>query len=438
MVPHLSEQNGLLPPDNGKANINHVATGTGRSIVSMLDEPAGHHTSMVELFSDLAVAVSVSFLGYGIIDNHSADAKVWLSFWLRIFFLHSIWTSGIIMTNIGNVLTRTGLKVAHHGGIFGFLVLLAVFIKACQRDDTITVVTMYLLARGLAAGAVVLHGLFPCPDWMDPARHARIKQAAYLMPVAIILDCGPLAIALIYFAGKDLAVLWTGLATVALGIALRIGLADKLEMFCDRGDGVDNCTTDSAHIKERLEYMVLVLIGQIFLAATTSAEDYLGSISSVAAIATAIGCFILYFTAHVSRESDTLSLAPRAYVHSQQLHLLLFCAIPTMAVAFAQIILVDEDSLYWLETNAFVYHHPQTLLSIAVAVFLVTIADLEDLSADPLEATPRVSKQWRVKFIMLMGVLVGSLSHFYDNAMLMAAISTLFAAFVQLAFVQLL
>jgi hypothetical protein len=173
------------------------------------------------------------------------------------------------------------------------------------------------------------------------------------------------------------------------------------------------------------------------LAGTTSAQDFLGGISFVASVLTAFGCFTLYFTAHVKGKIDAFSLSPRASSLGQQLHLLLFAVIPTMAIAFSQIIAMDQNVLTYLEMSSFKYRHPQTILSIAVAVFLVIMAELENLSADPVGVIVVVSKRWRFKFIMGVGVVVGVLSHYDDNAMLVAAVSTLFTAIVQLWFVQL-
>ena len=420
---HLSEQSGLLTDSSE----NETTNGETRHFTELNDI----HNRHMDLFSDLVMALSIQILAHEVVENQFTDAKLWLTFWLRIFLLHSIWASGILITNISNIHLGYAFQVTRHIGSFAILTLVAAFIKACERDDTHTGVFVYLVARGLAAGAVLLHAFF----WMDPGQQGRINTSFCCVPVLLILDCGPLLWVVIHLKEEQEMVLWAGFTTVILGIVTRIALANNLNIFIHLVD--DNHSSHQlSHMKERHQFIIIVLLAGVFLAATTSAQDYLGTISSVAAIFTSIGGFVLYVTAHAKGSVDAWSLTPRTLCLSQQLHLVLFGTISSMAIAFSQIIRVDEDVLYYRETNAFAYRHPQTLLSMAVAVFLVTIAELMDLSADPIAMTTRFSKQWRVKFIMLMGVIVAVLLHYCDNAMLIAAVSITISALVELFSVQ--
>jgi hypothetical protein len=405
---------------NGNGRSHHVES--SRSIVSLLDEETSRQVSKIHLFSDVVVAAAIHLLANDVVERQFLDPRVWFIFWFRIFLLHSIWSSAIVSTH--SVFTGTAFKVARHVGGMVQLMLVACFAKASHSNNTRLVLVLYFLGRGFAAGATVVVHALGAANNQD--RHDRI-QIIGLLPLSLILDCGPLLVALLYFGGDEQMVLWGGLVTAVLGNSFRIAVADIM----------DNGGMDGALVKERHEFIILLLLGQLLLVGTASAQDYLGGISFVAAVLTAFGCFTLYFTAHVKGKIDACSLSPRASCSGQQLHILLFGAIPTMAIAFSQIIAMDQNVLTYLETSSFEYRHPQTILSIAVAVFIVVIAELENLSADPVGATFMVSKRWRFKFIMFMGVLVAALSHYYDNAMLMAAVSTLFTALVQLWFVQL-
>jgi hypothetical protein len=419
-MPYPSEQSSLLPT-NGNGRSHHIEASP--SIVSLLDEETSQQVSKINLFSDVIVAASIHLLANDVLERQFLDPHVWFNFWFRIFLLHSIWSSAIVSTH--SVFTGTAFKVAHHVGGLVQLMLVACFAKASHANNTRLVIVLYFLGRGFAAGAkvVVLHALGAANSH---DRHGRI-QILCLLTLSLFLDCGPLLMALSYFGDDEQVMLWGGLVTAVLGSSFRIAVANTM----------DNGLMGGALVKERHEFIILLLLGKLLLAGTTSAQDFLGGISFVASVLTAFGCFTLYFTAHVKGKIDAFSLSPRASSLGQQLHLLLFAVIPTMAIAFSQIIAMDQNVLTYLEMSSFKYRHPQTILSIAVAVFLVIMAELENLSADPFGVIVVVSKRWRFKFIMGVGVVVGVLSHYNDNAMLVAAVSTLFTAIVQLWFVQL-
>mmetsp|Transcript_47997 Transcript_47997/g.145009 ORF Transcript_47997/g.145009 Transcript_47997/m.145009 type:complete len:471 (-) Transcript_47997:157-1569(-) len=430
-----SETGRLLPPgqtgeqreDRAEQRTSRRA-GVGRASIFealRLEAHESAEVSNVELFSDLAVVVAIHVLSDTIVEegriedaSYSVTGEidqfseppvethqkwVWLWFFLRVEFLFTTWHAYMYLTNLCNSYSNNAMGVRHYGVIFGMMILTVLFIKACQNDDNRTSVIIFVVGHIANAIIFAAEARIGRPTWIDPDRYNNILHLSRLMNAIYTLEIIGLLVALVFFPEDDTYLLWGGLWMAITQVALRSFLA---RYYDSRPNYDTEKLFDKEHLHERFGLITLIFLGELCFAAATEAGEYL---ISLCALATGMGAFLNYFAARVDARTEAWHQSAESSVCAQQLHVPLFCAIPSISVGFVQMMQAEEregsHETDDAETNKM---RTGVILGLASGAFHVLMGFLELLTSDPSEhmATPNMKQGVRVALNHFVGALL--------------------------------
>eukprot|EP00581_Thalassiosira_minuscula_P006448 CAMPEP_0183738816 /NCGR_PEP_ID=MMETSP0737-20130205/55544_1 /TAXON_ID=385413 /ORGANISM="Thalassiosira miniscula, Strain CCMP1093" /LENGTH=493 /DNA_ID=CAMNT_0025973451 /DNA_START=159 /DNA_END=1640 /DNA_ORIENTATION=+ len=441
-IPQSASEN--EEPKEGSATNNNDSPVSENTPFEFLDvhEKSGE-ASDVELFSDLTVVVSIHMLSdlltdgdevgdlnFSVdVDGASANARVWCWFILRVFYIYALWVQYMEVANLHNLYSTTTQRadVIFYSIIFGFMAILVVISKACEKDHHRHVAYVYLFGRLLGLAVIIAQSYSPyAAVSMDTAQYQFLRKYTAIMPKYFLWECAPLILALCFSGyydngndeNDDSLILWGGLTMVALRLIIRTIIGWK----CDSSnlyDEWDGKLSNTAHTQERYKLITLIFLGELCFSSTSVPGNYYLSLS---ALVTAMGCFLIYFLARVEGRVEPWNRSALCNLQCHTTHFVIFCLVPIMGVGYVEIMKennedddndYDEDLVDYIEKRW--YHYPHAILSISAGLFLFSIGHLEMMTKDP-EQPVQLKRRLRVLMYLTMGLVLAGIQFLSEDA----------------------
>lgn len=434
-----TESSHLLDSRNGRNRSNR------KSEKDQVHEAGEVHE--VELFSDLVVAVAIHTISDSLFDRILEDDEgsihpfKWLRFLLQVFMIWYLWQSCMMLTNTGNMFTANELSSMHYVVVFGTMGFIVTFVKAGEDQSYQVAGLVVIIGRILAATAALVEThVTPRPEWMHHERYMNIRKLFHLTGLSVIIEFAPLVVALVWCHIHDLdsaassPIMVLGAFGVCFTVlALRSFFAYKYDANPDYNQS-DGMMLDLDHIQERYALITFIFLGELCFAAASAPGAYYESVS---ALATAIGCFLLYFSARVKGRTEAWTRCCQSSMLCHHLHVVLFCAIPSMGVAYLKLINEvsnGEPQEEEGEDEALRHSDSHRLLGLTAGVFLAVMGLMELSTLDPQWSgeKPNMSHLSRVVVQLAAGALVVVLCLAFNHSATIVPVSVATTAVVVL------
>lgn len=290
----------------------------------------------VELFSDLVVVVAIHAISDALADKeHAVTMKDWIWFFTHVFFLWYVWFGVCFFANIAHMFTVAGkFECIHYVIILASMAVIVTMVKAVSSEN-------HKLAIGMAfAGRLLLETCILCEifcrraPWVEPDKKKLHKDLAVRILVQVFIEMLPFIVVGLVFSDTfhDIFPFTGSLGTMIITAINMRAVAFQLVKHSQLSERDHTDIADLGHLEERYELIVLIFLGELCFSAV--AAD--GIAVSLAALWTAFGCYLHYFLARSNGQKSGWNVSPLAFVSTQELHILLFFAVPAMGVGFVK------------------------------------------------------------------------------------------------------
>lgn len=397
------------------------------------DEPDDAlQTATVEMFSDLVVAAAISSLSVPLTAS-VPNTVDWLWFWLQVFFVWGLWNNCLMLNDIvdlyGGDVKNVELGILMH--VFATVFLMVCLVQFSLHDKFSVAAIIFIFARHmlLVLGRIE-SGLKPRQSSTQHIRYENFQKGLRLAHILIPLECSPLIIAVLFYRDTQFGLLVGGYTSAAAYILLRRIFARKLDFSPTYVQSEDH-VVDLNHIRERYEVIAQIFFGRLCFVDCTGFE---GKYVSFCALFTAMGGYLLYFVARVRGRTEPWLVSAEASTQYPNLHIMLFLVLPSMAVAFSQIIQDSQTDSSWVID-------PHELLYCSSGIFLFILGCMELLAEDPVErgTVPRIPRRYRVVKYFFLGfglIACGQLSKIRKDSVTVVPIAFTAIATMQIWAVQ--
>lgn len=394
------------------------ATSAGTSLQQQSnDDDDDVPTTSVELFFDLVVAAALNSLSNLLLvsndDGANPTLNDWLWYVLRVFFAFNMWHSCMILNGLldmyGDVKSaETWIYVI----TFGFIFLVAALVRTAQNHHNVASALVYVVGRLVVIAVGNFMSLYgeKRPGISDASyKHfcRAVKLSSVLVP---LLECMPIVIAIVFFRNSPHGLLIAGYTTAAFFFLWRRVFARQIDDIPSsnmRNSSREQRIANLNHIRERYEVITLVVLGMLCIFDQTQQSTYYIALCS---LVTGMSAFLLYFRCRVWERSGSWMVSAESSILYPNLHIVLFCVIPSMGVTFNEIVVEQESTSGELEWHL----NPHVLLCYFGAVFLVMLGAMDTLAKDPTVESkrPRVDQRYRVALYFLGGVMLCTCAQF--------------------------
>lgn len=363
-------------------------------------------TMSVELFFDLVVAGAINSLS-DLLEVQIPDLNDWLWFVLRVYFVFNLWHGCLVLNGFWDLFgSKETAKTGIHVVTFGFIFLVVALVRTGQNDSNVASGLVYILGGAfvLLVGGIIARLGEKRPSISDE-NYSHFQKVTRLISILIPVECLPLAISIIFFRKTPHGILIGGYTTAIIFFTWRRVFARQI------GD-IPTYTHSQQHIadlnrfRERYEVITLAVLGVLCILNQSEKSSYYVAFCS---IVTAMAAFLIYFRARVYGRTEPWLVSAESAVMFPNLHILIFCLIPSMGVVFNEIVVDQEQSIEW-------YIDPHVLLCCIGGLFLMILGcmDLlaEDQRDDDESKRPSLGQRYRVSIYFVAGMVLCGCSQF--------------------------
>jgi len=303
-----------------------------------------HEVTPLELLSDLVIVVAIHIVASAIEDEETymKDGNlVW--YCIHCCHLWLVWHYSMITFHISHLFNDTD-NSAHFILVFGWMVNVILLAQSYITSDNSHALMIFMILRILETGTFYIQVRRRCPTWFSRKRLELLKMhSLHMIPWLFLSETLPLSLA-IYFKGENGPRLALVLFSLVMIFGHRtFGAWTRDQRQKELVPGQEHIMVyDEGLLKERYELMAIIFIGEICFAAAGPSDLVVQtatlSVSTVLALMSAFGCFMLIFTARNTH--NRVSFWERSeLLQSMGEHTwaLLFLVIPCIGAGYLQV-----------------------------------------------------------------------------------------------------
>jgi len=228
--------------------------------------------------------------------------------------------------------------------VFATVFALAGIAASSVKGIDVVSALIYLLGRIIVTILVQVETSGPRNDRVDVAHNKMFKAAYHIHRMMVPLECFPLLIAVVCCRNERFGILLGGYISCSFFLVWRSYLARHADSILSVGaDNDPEGIFDLSYIRGRYEVITLAVLGGFFFVDQAGGQ---GERVSFWALVTAMGAFLLYYQA-LERTSGSFVASTKGSSHFSNVHVLVFCVISAMDVAFSQVSLERTTKIEW-------------------------------------------------------------------------------------------
>ena len=366
---HAIGDGGCIPPGGyDELHTSHCNCYEGTSAQE------GGKVSKLEEFSDLVIVVAVHIVASPI-ERSEADMGWYL---IRVFMLWFVWLMATLFMNTATVFRRTNCPT-HYMFCFTWMAFVLAMTQKFASSNHSTAILLYLALRAIETGAYFQQVSAPRPGFVTQDRYENMKALVPIMVLTfVVTEAFPLTVAIFFqdhSSGEPyFPAILAAVGSIVLSFFLFAWSSDE-----QSGGKMMEEAFDTGHLQERCDLIMIIFIGEIcFAAGRPTGNDEDKTMVSLASLMSAIGAFLLVFTASSTGRTEFSVRSVKHIVFGIFMYGGLFCAIPAIGSGFVRVMEREEDASRHESCN----FASADLLCYATGAFLIFLSFINVMNAE--------------------------------------------------------
>jgi hypothetical protein len=310
-----------------------------------------------------------------------------------------VWLMAMLFMNTATVFRRTDCPT-HYMFCFTWMAFVLAMTQKFASSNHATAIKLYLALRAIETGAYFKQVSAPRPGFVTQDRYENMKALVPIMVLTfVVAEAVPLTMA-IFFQDHSSGEPYFPAILAAVGsivLSFFLGAWSRDE---ESGGKVMEEAFHTGHLQERCDLIMLIFIGEIcFAAGRPTGNDEDKTMVSLASLVSAIGAFLLVFTARSTGRTEFSVRSVKHIAFGIFMYGGLFCAIPAIGSGFVRVMEKEEDASRHESCN----FASADLLCYATGAFLVFSSFINVINAEAatefLEVKVGIRGRFLIRFV---------------------------------------